>query len=349
MKILIRIPNWLGDAVMATYALEILFANFKDAHFYLVGSKASIALFTHYPNVSTFEDTSKKGGFRILNLYKLAKKIPPCTLGITLQNNFLSALFLFFNGAKLRVGFSTEMRSFLLHQHPKKPKQIHEAMRFALLITTAIKHYNQDSNLIEIPKKLYLKPPFVQISLPHTFANSKIAGINAGAAFGAAKRWEEAYFAKCIEYLIAQNYKILLFGVESENPINAAILELLPQELQHSQSIINLSGKTDIPSLIAYFSKLNFLLTNDSGPMHIATALKIPTLALFGPTNAQETAPFCSSNAHIISLETLGKKLPCMPCMQRTCPFPKHSEDHHKCMHNLTPNLVISAIQSLIS
>ncbi|MBX7490654.1 lipopolysaccharide heptosyltransferase II [Helicobacter turcicus] len=349
MNILIRLPNWLGDALMATYGLEILFVNFKNAHFFLVGSQVSIALFAHYPNVTILEDTSKKGKFRILNLYKLAKKIPPCDLALTFQNNFLSALFLAFNGAKLRAGFAKELRSFLLHHHPKKPKNAHEAMRFALLTTSTLELLKNPTEIIAIPKKLYLKPQPINITLPSNFKNSKIAGINAGAAFGAAKRWEESYFAKCIEYLLEQNYKILLFGVESESPINATILEHLPTKFQHNNAILNLSGKTNIPSLIAYFLHLDLLLTNDSGPMHIASALGIPTLALFGPTNAQETAPFCAKNAQIISLETLGKKLSCMPCMQRTCPLLKDSKDYHKCMRALTPNLVIKAIQSLIS
>ena len=343
MKILIRIPNWLGDAIMATYALEMLFANFKNAHFYLVGSKVSTALFADYPNTTTLEDTSKKGGFRILNLYKLAKKIPPCTLAFTFQNNFLSALFLCFNGAKLRSGFSTEMRSFLLHFHPKKPKTMHEAMRFANLVQQTLLLKLQ-TPFKQVPQILHLRTQNTQVELPQTFKDSKIIGINAGAAFGAAKRWEEAYFAEVIAHFLKQNYKIILFGVESENPINLAILS----HLKPTQNVLNLSGQTTIPQLIAYFSHLNFLLTNDSGPMHLAVALKIPTLALFGPTNAQETSPFNASFAQIISLETLGQKLACMPCMQRTCPLPTTSKDYHACMQNLTPELVICAMQSLL-
>ena len=112
MNILVRIPNWLGDAVMATYALEILFECFPKAHFYLVGSRVSVALFTHYPRVSILIDSSKKAKSRIFSLYKLAKEIPPCTLAFTFQNSLLSALLLYFNGARFRVGFAKEMRSF---------------------------------------------------------------------------------------------------------------------------------------------------------------------------------------------------------------------------------------------
>lgn len=355
MNILVRIPNWLGDAVMATYALEILFDRFPNAHFYLVGSPVSVALFAHYPRVSILVDSSKKAKCRILSLYKLAKKVPPCTLAFTFQNNLLSALLLYFNGARFRVGFAKEMRSFLLHHHPKKPKNTHEAMRFAMLVESAL--HSPRFQALQIPihshapiePKLYLKKPNLQITLPKHFQDSKIAGINAGAAFGAAKRWEESYFAEVIVYFLRQNYNVILFGVESENPINTAIIEHT-QKLHPTQNrILNLSGQTTIESLIAYFLKLDFLLTNDSGPMHIASALGIPTLALFGPTNTQETCPFNAKNAHILSLETLGKKLPCMPCMQRTCPLSKDSKDYHACMRNLTPNFVISKIQSLIS
>ena len=198
MKILVRLPNWLGDAVMATYGLEFLFLHFPKAQFYFVGSPLSVGLFTHYPNVTTLLDTSKTQKSRILALYKLAKEIPPCDIALTLQNNFLSALFLAFNGAKFRTGFSKEMRGFLLNFHPKKPKQMHEAQRFAILIQESLKIWQQQTQQhltpLGIPQRLYLRPKF---RIPRPFP-TKIAGISAGAAFGAAKRWSEAYFAEVI-------------------------------------------------------------------------------------------------------------------------------------------------------
>ncbi|WP_297811830.1 lipopolysaccharide heptosyltransferase II [uncultured Helicobacter sp.] len=356
MNILVRIPNWLGDAVMATFALEILFSRFPKAYFYFVGSATSIALFAHYPNVTTIEDKSKKARFRILNLYHLGKSIPPCDLGFTFQNNLLSALLLFFNGTKFRAGFSTEMRSFLLTFYPKKPKNMHEALRFSTLVESAL-HSPRLKNLplqeVEVLPKLYLKKPPLQVNLPKHFKDSKIVGINAGATFGTAKRWEESYFAQVIGFLLQQNYKIILFGITNENEINNEILRHLHQMPNLNEdllgNILNLSGKTTIESLIAHFLKLHFLLTNDSGPMHIASALEIPTLALFGPTNTKETCPFNAKNSHILSLETFHQKLPCMPCMQRTCPLPKDSTTFHACMRNLTPNLVITKLQSILS
>lgn len=343
MNILIRLPNWLGDSVMATFALEILYQTYPNAKFYLVGSKVSCALFSHYPNTTTLTDNSKQANSRILALYKLAKSIPPCEIAITFQNNFLSALFLFFNRAKTRIGYAKELRSFLLTHPLKKPKKLHESLRFAKLVESLIPNHS-------IAPKLYLKPPKISITLPPHY--QKIAGINAGAAFGGAKRWEEKYFAEVIEDLLKSGFCVILFGVESENPINQKILFHLQQNNKippKSNKILNLSGKTSLQELMAYFLKLQILITNDSGPMHIAAAFNIPTIALFGPTDEEETCPFNAKNSHILSLKTLHKALSCQPCKKRSCPLPPDSASHHACMRELKPAFVIAKIHSLIS
>lgn len=345
MNILVRLPNWLGDAVMATFALEILLKAFPNAYFYFVGSKVSIALFRHYENITLIEDVTKESKNRFFALYKLAKEIPSCDFAFTLQNNFLSALLLVFNGAKFRVGFSKEMRKILLSYAPKRPKKMHETMRYATLITQALEFKKIAAPKIE--SKLYLKPSEIAINLPESFKDSKILGINAGAAFGSAKRWSESYFAQTAMYFLRQNYKVILFGVASENAINTAILDAI--EKPYIKSVLNLSGKTNLQELMAYFLCLEVLLTNDSGPMHIAVALNVKTLALFGPTRSDETGPFNAPNAEIISLQTFNSPLSCAPCMQRKCPLKEDSKEYHACMKNLTPNLVIPKIQSLIS
>ncbi|MDE5603142.1 MAG: lipopolysaccharide heptosyltransferase II [Helicobacter sp.] len=339
MNILIRIPNWLGDAVMATFAMEILYQSYPQAHFYLVGSEVSCGLFSHYPNTTLLIDESKKKKFRIFHLYVLAKKIPSCDIAFTLQNNFLSALFLFFNGAKQRIGYNKEMRSLLLTKAPKKQPNLHEVLHFSSLIKTLIPNTH-------LSPKLYLRKPHLEISLPQHWQNQKIAGINAGAAFGSAKRWKEEYFAEIIAFLLDKNFKILLFGVTSENTINEKILSFLPP---NPQDILNLSGQTTIQSLMAYIQRLHLFITNDSGPMHIAAAFEIPTLAIFGPTNEEESGPFNAKNAHILSLKTLNQTLSCQPCKKRVCPFPKDSKTFHACMTDLKPPFIIQKIQSLIS
>ncbi|PZT48288.1 lipopolysaccharide heptosyltransferase II [Helicobacter valdiviensis] len=335
MNILIRLPNWLGDAIMASYALELLYQSYPNAKFYLVGSQVACELYKNLKNTTVLQDRSKQAKCRIYSLFKLARSIPPCDLSFSFQNNFLSALFLRFNNAKVRVGYKNEMRSFLLTHSFKKEKSLHEVLVFATLI--------KPFATIQLTPKLYLKKP--KISLPLLQDANKIAGINPGAAFGSAKRWSEENFAKVAIYLHQQGYKILLFGGINEIEITKRILALL----DFKEEVLNLCGKTDIQTLLAYFAKLDLLVTNDSGPMHIGAAFNIPMVAIFGPTNDSETSPFGSKNAHIISLKTLGNPLSCMPCKKRTCPIPKHDKSHHQCMQALKPEFVISKIQSLIS
>lgn len=338
--ILVRIPNWLGDAVMASFALEILYQSYPEAHFYLVGAKSSLTLFENNPNTTCLADESKKSKSRILTLWKLAKSVPQANLAFTFQNNFLSALFLWFNNAKIRVGYANELRSPLLTHHPKKPKNTHEALRFEGLVRLLIQNHT-------ITPKTYLQKPKQTPLLPQNFINQKIIGINAGAAFGSAKRWEEEYFAQIIQELLALNFKIILFGVASENPINKKILSYLDNP--KDSNILNLSGKTNLQELMAYFLKLDFLLTNDSGPMHIAGAFEIPTLAIFGPTDSTETCAFNAKNTHIISLQSLKQPLSCAPCKKRSCPLPKDSKDFHACMRDLTPKKILPTLFELLS
>ncbi|CAM2784757.1 lipopolysaccharide heptosyltransferase II [Helicobacter burdigaliensis] len=335
MNILVRLPNWLGDAIMASYALELLYQSYPNARFYLVGSKVACELYSNHKNTLTLQDKSKQAKCRIYSLFKLAKSLPPCDLSFSFQNNFLSALFLYFNQAKVRVGYKNEMRSFLLTHSFKKEKALHEVLVFAKLVKPFAN--------IDLTPKLYLQKP--NIPLPLLDNTNKIAGINPGAAFGSAKRWSEENFAKVAEFLHQKGYKILLFGGENEKEIAQKILSFL----DFKEEVLNLCGKTDIQSLLAYFSKLNLLITNDSGPMHIGAAFNIPMIAIFGPTNDSETSPFGSKNAHIISLKTLGKPLACMPCKKRACPLSKNDKSYHQCMLSLEPKFVISKIQSLIS
>ena len=336
-NILIRLPNWLGDAIMASFAMEILYQNYPNANFYLVGNKTTLTLYKNKPNTTCIVDSSKNAKSRILYLKKLANSLPMANLAITFQNNLLSALFLFFNKAKIRIGYKNEMRSIFLTKSLKKQKNMHESLRYAMLIESLIPNH-------KITPKLYLQKPKTQITLPLNLKNKKLFGINAGAAFGDAKRWNEAYFAKIICAMQERDYGILLFGVESENHINENILNLL----SNKKNILNLSGKTNLEELMAYFLKLDFLLTNDSGPMHIAAAFSIPTLVLFGPTDSSETSPFCAKKSHIISLRTLDRELDCMPCKKRSCPI-KDSKKNHACMNLLTAEIVLTKILEILS
>lgn len=151
-------------------------------------------------------------------------------------------------------------------------------------------------------------------------------GINPGAAYGSAKRWEEKYFIEIILYFLSQNCAVFIFGNDSLN---------LPPHIAQNPLLRNLINKTTISELVDYIALMDIFISNDSGPMHIAAAFRVPLIALFGATDSHQTAPWVD-NAVI-----LDKHLPCAPCKKRECPL-----KHHNCMKLITPDEVIECVNA---
>ena len=185
-----------------------------------------------------------------------------------------------------------------------------------------IKYFNLLKPL-NINNDLNTKLPFNKLK------TRKLLGIAAGANYGASKCYEPEYFAKIASAF--KEHRILIFGTKNEEQI---CLKLESELKKYNIKAINLCGKTSIKKLIYAVSSLDYLLANDSGIMHIGASFNIKVLAFFGSTNINQTAPFCK-NAKVFSLN-----LPCSPCMKRICPL-----KHHKCMKDLTPDLVLKELK----
>jgi len=161
-----------------------------------------------------------------------------------------------------------------------------------------------------------------------------LVGINPGASYGSAKRWSPKGYSE-IAKVLAKEYDILIFGGPNELDIAMEIEEgLKKSKISNYQ---NLAGKTDIEELIDLVSSLSLFITGDSGPMHIAAAFQIPTVAIFGPTRDKETSQWMNARNCI-----LKKNLECQPCMKRTCPL-----GHHNCMNLIEPKDVLKAARKL--
>ena len=299
MKVVIELPTWLGDTVMATEALTHICKAADEV--VLVGSAVATQAVQNFPKVSeVFVDTKK---YRPLSTLALAKKIGRADLALSFRSHIFSKLLVRLVGKR---GFWYDKRRFGGHQ---------------------VQMYHQ---FVESVFGQTL--PFGQVKLyypPTTYAKPTI-GINPGATYGDAKRWYPEYFAQVIEEL-GPKYEYIIFGGPGEEAIAKAIEERV------SFPIKNLAGKTTIPQLISHIAGLHAFLTNDSGPMHVAAAYDVPTIALFGPTNATKTSPF-SQKARIVRID-----IECAPCMKRTCPL-----KHHKCMKELTPQLVVQKLKEII-
>lgn len=306
MKIFIELPTWLGDCVMSTAAIENLSLNFLGAKITLFGNKTCLELFKSQPNCVNFiEDTSKKSSFRLLSLARTARSLDEFDIAISFRSHFASKFLLFCLKARQKLCFK---------YHKNSAHQVEKYLNF-LNLNLSLKELTKEPKLHFLPIK-FSRPTL---------------GLNPGASYGSAKRWKAEYFATLASKL-APKYDIIIFGTKSEEQICASISEILKsQNIAHS----NLCGKTSITELIQNIAALSLFITNDSGPMHIASAFKVPLAALFGPTNYIETAPFYKENSLILHLD-----LPCQPCMKRICPL-----GHHKCMDELLPDFVLEKMR----
>lgn len=295
---------------MATPAIENLIKTYPDAQITLLGSFVSTQAFQGYPNIKrVIVDDTKKSGNRYKNLISLAKSIGRVDLAISFRRSISSKFMMFFIKAKKKFNYRRLTK-----------KEIHLCIRYNDFVNKVLNLKNEVGDL-----KLYFKP----------FNYGKpTLGINPGATYGSAKRWYPEEFAK-IAIEMSKKYDIVIFGGPAETNIAKDIEnELVSKGITNYQ---NLAGKTTIPELIEKIAGLDLFVTNDSGPMHIAAAYKVKTIAIFGPTKFTETNQWNNPNGEIVT-----KNLDCAPCMKRVCPL-----KHHNCMKNITAADVLNVIVKL--
>lgn len=318
MKILVILPNWLGDAVMATPSIEALCVVYPEAKLTLVGSYVSIEALKYHPQcVRHYVDETKKGGNRLVNTLRFAKELGKHDLAITFRNQLHSSLLLLWTKTPITAGRkSWHSKLFLTHAiKPALPSHLVEQYR------------NIAQSLCTAPliiQNLRLHIP------PHSYTRPTL-GINPGATYGSAKRWYPEKFAE-VAHALSEHFDIILFGGPNEigmaNDIESRLKGI---------AITNLAGKTSIAELCSFIGGLDLFITNDSGPMHVAAAYQVPTVAIFGPTRHLETSQWMNEKSVIVRHD-----MECAPCMKRECPL-----GHHECMKSITAEEVIEAVGRL--
>ena len=309
MKLLIELPTWLGDAVMATPALESLFSNFKDAKVTIVGSYVSTEAIKAHPRVDmVYIDNTKQKRVRLVNVYKLAKEIGEYDLALSFRSHFYSKLLLFLTGTKKRFIYNGKFNG-------------HQVEKYQAFINTITKKADTPCELkLYHSINRYVKPTL---------------GINPGATYGSAKRWYPKRFAK-VAIELSKKFDIIIFGGPAEVNMANDIEDMIKKD--GIKNITNLAGKTSITKLISFIAGLDLFITGDSGSMHIAAAYKVPTVAIFGPTKHKETCQWKNPKSLIVR-----KELECSPCMKRTCPIRTH-----ECMKEITAEDVLEAVEKIM-
>ena len=308
MKLLIEIPSWLGDAVMATPAINNIANYYNEPEIILIGSFVSIETLKNNPKVTETHILEKK----YMNLYKLANKLGEFDVYFSFRSSFRAKLFKFLISSKNKYQFNKY-----------KYRNLHQVEKY--------NDFVNDSLNIDFPAGQ------LRIHTKHSKKNKskKILGINPGSSYGTARCWYPEEFAK-VATALSSKYDILIFGGPGEKDIAADIEKFLIAK--GITNYKNLAGNT-IQELINRISILDLFITGDSGPMHLAASFQIPTVAIFGPTNDNETSQWMNDNSVVVK-----KNLDCQPCMKRTCPL-----KHHNCMKLIKAQEVIDSIPLIFS
>ena len=306
MKILIELPTWLGDTIMTTPAIENLVSHFNNVEITLLGSFVSIAAFKNHPKVLKTYVLDKQ----YINLYKTLKDFDEFDVFLSFRSSLRSKFIKFYISSKSKYQFDK-----------KKYIKGHQVEKYNNFI-------NDSLNINTLASKLIL-----HTKVKNTDGKNKLLGINPGASYGSAKRWYPKEFAKVAIDLSSQ-YDIIIFGGPNEKDIAKDIEKYLIEK--GVENYKNLAAQITINELITQISNLDLFITGDSGPMHLAAAFQIPTVAIFGPTKDNETSQWMNEKSMIVK-----KNLDCQPCMKRTCPL-----KHHNCMKMVVASDVLRAVKT---
>jgi heptosyltransferase-2 len=324
-RILVKGTNWIGDVFLSLPAVYSLRHIFPDAEINVAVKRPLGDLFAAGLGADVIDSVIEyeTGFFKEIDLIKTirAKK---CDLGVAFPRSLHSALMLFAGGVKERVGYAADLRSPLLTKRVVRTEEIRSVHQ--------MEYYRNLVSVLGDPG-----PPVIpEISLTgedraegirllkkhglsREGSEKPLIGINPGAAYGSAKMWYPERFAKTADSLVGEfGGRAVVFG----GPGDVEAAEMVSSSMKMSS--ILLAGKTSIRGLISAIANMDLFITNDSGPMHIAAALKVPIVAIFGSTNHITTAPMAQEKTAVI---VRRDDVECSPCLERVCP-----KGHHRCM-----------------
>ncbi len=332
MRIVIRATNWVGDAIMALPALRAVRSRFSDAEITILARPYVAAIYKNQQvcdNMLFVDD--KKDVLEELRAQKF-------DLALLLQNAFQAAWIVWRAGIPERIGYARDGRSPLLTKALPVPKlgeiPVHEQYYYLELLRRA-------GWLDTLPNESFIKLNVPEENRQHAEefllssgvrSDSFRIAIGAGASYGSAKCWPPDRFAELANRLqMESGADVILFGTSSEAPVSSAIAAGM------LRSPIDLTGKTPISDLPSLLSQCHLFIGNDSGAMHVAAAVGLPVVAVFGPTDPFGTAPV-TPRCSIVQ-----EKPYCSPCFLRRCPT------DHRCMTRVTPDAVEAAARQWIS
>jgi len=334
-KILIRSANWVGDAVLSLPAIASVRLTFPRAKISILAKPRVAELFHKNPvvdQVILYESPGVHAGLR--GKWHLARQLKKegFELAFLLQNAFEAALISFLAGIPRRAGYDRDARGLLL-THPvrvdRKSKKVHQTDYYLGLVESLGFRCAPRMPSLKVSKEGEEEAGRMLQTLGLK-SSQGLVGISPGATYGPAKQWfPERYGA--VADRIAKNLDaaVLIFGNEGDKKVASEVRQ------NARIPLVDLTGMTTLEQAMALISRCRLFLTNDSGLMHVAAALGIPVVAIFGSTDPERTGPLGEV------CRVVRKPVPCAPCLKTDCP------EDRSCMRLISVDEVYEEVKSI--
>jgi heptosyltransferase II len=345
-RVVLLAPNWLGDAVMALPAISDIRRHFSGSRIAVAARRSIGPLFSMVDDVDEVVELPGRGGVGALTSWRsdsAALAAGGFDTAVLFPNSFAAALAVSHAQIKERWGFRTDWRRPLLTRAvPKASGIIHQAAYYQALTAglgmargplnarVQVDRENGEpsptARARELLQKAAIDPdrPFVVLA--------------PGAAYGKAKQWMPERFGELARLLVRdRGWPVVLVGTKADAAVCDEIIRATRDDSGRASSAVSLAGQTDLPALAGVLSSSAAVVSNDSGVMHLAGALGVKVIAIFGATNEKRTSPLVPS-ADSPAPSILTHSVFCRPCMLRECPI------DHRCMRGVTANMVLNKL-----
>lgn len=342
MRLLIRATNWVGDAVMSLPAIRAAAARYPGAQVTVLALPWVAELYEREGAVDeVIPYEAPRGARGWVKKWGMARRLAErrFDVALILANSFDSALAPWLAGIPRRIGYGRDGRSLLLTEAITPPRRgeipRHESYYYLELLRRA-------GWLGELPGEVTIRLEGAAAAAAEGRAlfagrgmSGRVMGISPGAAYGTAKRYPAGRFAAAAAEVLLRvgGGSVAVFGAAGEKAVCGEVVAALGER---GVAAVNLAGATTLREFIQLAAACFLFLTNDSGSMHIASALGVPTVAVFGATDHVGTGP-TGELARVVR-----RDVACSPCLLRECPI------DHRCMTGVTPEMVAEAALTLV-
>jgi heptosyltransferase-2 len=333
-KILIRSPNWVGDAVMSLPAVSSVCGKIPEAEVVILAKPWVGDLFREHPGIRGVISYRSPGVHEgVWGRWRLSRELKQGRFDIALHlpNSLDSALISFLAGIPRRVGYNTDGRGILLtHRVPVngRVKQEHQVEYYLHLIRSLGIESTERIPSLQVSQGRKEEAEGILKSV--SGGSGPFIGISPGAQYGSAKEWFAERFGELALRISREiGARLLILGSAGDRTAASRIGEIA------GSAAVDLCGKTTLAQALALIARCRVFVTNDSGLMHAASALAVPLVAIFGSTDPRRTGPLGRHN------RVVSKSLPCAPCLKTECPRKR------ECMEAITVEEVFGEVKEL--